>query len=121
MKGFTLIELLAVIVILGIITLIITISTTSIINNSKNGLTEIQIKNIENVAQTYYIKEGINNDDTTSDIDSCVNVSYLIEHGYFDGVEILNPKDKKKMRGSVKITSLNGKYKYEYQTIICPN
>ena len=47
MKGFTLVELLAVIVILGVLTTITTVSVTDTINKSKNKLTDIQINAIE--------------------------------------------------------------------------
>ena len=112
-KGFTLVELLAVIIVLSIIVLITAISTSNIIKNSKNNLSDVQIKSIERAAKTYYVEEGINLNE------SCINVSELISKGYIDQESIKNPNDNEEMLGSVKIRYINNKYIYKYQTDTC--
>ena len=112
-KGFTLIELLAVLVILGIILLITTYTVNSILNDAKTSLSDSQKHNIEEAAKTYYLKEGMNTNDT------CVSVDELIEKGYIEKSEVLDPKDKEKMTGSVKIIYVSNQYSYEYQKNSC--
>lgn len=112
-KGFTLIELLAVITILAIIALITTYTVNSIMKDAKTSLSESQKHNIEEAAKTYYLKEGMNINDT------CVSVDELIEKGYIEKSEVLDPKDKEKMTGSVKIIYVSNQYSYEYQKNSC--
>ena len=112
-EGFTLIELLAVIVILAIIALITTYTVNSIIENARKSLSDTQKENIEEAAKTYYLKEGMNTNDT------CVSVDELIEKGYIEKSEVLDPKDKEKMTGYVKITYASNQYSYEYQENSC--
>ena len=112
-KGFTLIELLAVLVILGIILLITTYTVNSIIENARKSLSDSQKENIEEAAKTYYLKEGMNTNDT------CISVDELIEKGYIEKAEVLDPKDKEKMTGYVKITYSSNQYSYKYQENSC--
>ena len=112
-KGFTLIELLAVITILSVILMIVVISVSSIITNSKNSLQKTQYDQILKAAEYYNNKEGL------KDNDICVNVSYLTENGYLKEDEIKNPKNGKKIEGSVKIKYNGKKYTYEYRDKDC--
>ncbi len=111
--GFTLIELLATITILGIILTITIISVNGIISDSEKNLKDQQIKNIIDVTKTYYIKEGINIDNT------CINLSDLISKGYVDEKDIMDPETKEIMDGSVLITFDANQYSYKYQDIKC--
>ena len=118
--GFTLLELLAVIVLLGVLALIVTVSVNTTINNSKTKLTEIQIEKIEKAAEMYYLKEGIS--DTNygyNETKTCVNVDYLIENDYIEDEEIKNPKDNNQMLGSVKIMYKFDTYTYKYKDEKC--
>ena len=65
-KGFTLIELLAVIVILAVITLIATPAVLNIIEDSKQSAAEASARNIVSSAETYYLKELMNNNKVSS-------------------------------------------------------
>ena len=112
-NGFTLIELLAVIIILSIILLITIMSVDSVLFNSKNELSELQQKNIEEAAEAYYIKEGMSKDAI------CVNLSYLTEKGYLERDVVLDPKTKEEFLGSVKISYEANHYSYEYQEKTC--
>lgn len=119
-KGFTLIELLAVIMLLTIISAITVFSVGSVINNSRESISETQIKNIEEAAKSYYLKEGIENEiygaETTK---TCVNLSYLIEKGYVNDDKIISPETNEEINGSVKIVYKSKQYSYEYQETSC--
>ena len=65
-KGFTLIELLAVIVILAVIALIATPAVLNIIEDSKQSAAEASARNIVSSAETYYLKELMNNNKVSS-------------------------------------------------------
>ena len=112
-KGFTLIELLAVIIILSIISLITTIAVNSTISDSKDQLLNAQINKIEESAEAFYLKEGMNKNVT------CVNLRALIQRGYIEGDSVKDPKTREEMTGSVKITYASNQYSYEYQDKFC--
>ena len=121
-KGFTLVELLAVIIILGVLTLVTVVSVNPILKDAKKGLSETQINNIEEVASLYYIKYGVGLDDfELENPKDCINVSELIETGYIENDEITNPKTGEKILGSVKVTYNSNNYIYEYQDNACTN
>ena len=113
-KGFTLIELLAVIVLLAIIFSIVVVSVEGTINNSESKLSKSQIKNIEEAAESYYIEEGMDQNR------ECVNLSYLTNKGYLYGDQVKDPKTKKIMEGSVKISLTGNQYSYKYFNDACP-
>lgn len=119
-KGFTLVELLAVIIILSAIVLITTISTRTIITNSKENLSDIQIKEIEKAAKMYYLERG-NMDFEEEEYSTCVNLSDLMQYGYLDATQILNPKDGEEITGSVNIVYKSNKYTYSYSKEVCPS
>ena len=98
-KGFTLMELL--------------VSNT--LTNSKNELSLTQKNMIEDVAEIYYLKEGINEDIT------CVNISTLVDKGYVDKNDVLDPKTRKTLPGSVKIEITSTNISYNYQENVCSN
>ena len=112
-NGFTLIELLAVLVILAILAIITTVTVTTILDDSRDSLSERQKRNIEDAAETYYLKEGMNVEDT------CISVEELIDKGYIDGVTVKDPEDTEEMTGSVKITYASNQYSYKYQENSC--
>ena len=112
-KGFTLVELLAVIVILGIIATITIFSVSDILTDSKNSLSQTQIKKVEESAKVYYLKEGMSNND------NCVSISELISKGYIESKEVKDPKTKEEINGYVKITYESNHYIYKYQDESC--
>ena len=116
-KGFTLIELLATILVLGMILTITLFSVNKTVKKSEDKISEIQIKKIEDAAEIYYLKEGINNDDNANE--HCVELSYLIEYGYLDNSEIIDAFKKEKMNGSILITAKNGSFIYKYSENMC--
>lgn len=118
-NGFTLIELLAIITIIGIISLIIIPTITSVINNAKDNLTDQQIKTIELSAKKWGLDyvDALPMDETDT---RCVTLNTLQQLGYLDK-DIVSPKTKEIMNGSVKITYLKDyqQYQYEYQETDC--
>ena len=114
-KGFTLIELLAVIVILAILMTILIISVESIINDSEKTVSSLQETKIKEAAKIYYLQEGMNND-----VD-CINVSELINKGYIENNEVINPETREVMTGSVSITYTSNRHIYKYQENDCFN
>lgn len=112
-KGFTLIELLAVILIIGVIASIAVISVDKTLKNSKNSLSKVQIKTIEEAAEAYYIKEGMQENK------NCVDVEDLIDKGYIEENEVIDPKTKKAMEGSVEIIYGSNQYSYKYNEGKC--
>ena len=113
MRGFTLVELLAVLVILAIIITITTVAVSSVLSNSEDSVSDLQKKNVEEAAKVYYLKEGMNTNAT------CVSIQTLINKGYIEGTEVLDPKTKETISGSVKITYASNQYSYKYQSSSC--
>ena len=121
-KGFTLIELLAVIVLLSVLSGVVLFSFGTSLNNSKSKLTDNQIATIEKAAQSYYIKEGINDEIyEVENNNSCVNLDYLIENGYINDDKIIDFVDNEELNGSVKINYKANQYSYKYQKTSCSN
>lgn len=112
-NGFTLIELLAVLVILAILAIITTVSVNTYLKDSKDSLSSVQKTKLLSAAETFYLKEGMNNNRT------CVNISELIEKDYIEGSVVKDPKDKKDLTGSIQITTNSNKYSYTYQENGC--
>lgn len=118
--GFTLIELLGVIIVLGILLTIATISISSVLNSSETELTKIQIEKLKDAAKNYYISEGIESlDFEQNNFSHCVSINYLIKKGYIDESEISNFETGEDIAGSIKILYNSQKYEYIYQEKSC--
>lgn len=118
-KGFTLVELLAVISILAVILIIATMSTSGTLRRSSKNISKIQIREIEEAAEVYYLKEGMNDELEREELEDCVNLSYLLEKGYLDNTTVIDAVSKKEMGGSVLITYSSNNYVYKYQNNVC--
>ncbi len=99
-KGFTLIELLAVIVILGIITVIAVPKVLDIINKSKESASNSSIKLVKDAIKTQIAASDLTGPVFTKETDGC----YLFD---FDNQEsgnskVLEIKNKDKISGSIK-------------------
>lgn len=99
-KGFTLIELLAVIVILGIITVIAVPKVLDIINKSRESATSSSIKLVKDAIKTQVASSDLTGPVFTKETDGC----YLFD---FDDQEsgnakVLEIKNKDKVSGSIK-------------------
>ncbi len=99
-KGFTLIELLAVIVILGIITVIAVPKVLDIINKSRESAASSSIKLVKDAIKTQVASSDLTGPVFTKETDGC----YLFD---FDDQEsgnakVLEIKNKDKVSGSIK-------------------
>ena len=99
-KGFTLIELLAVIVILGIITVIAVPKVLDIINKSRESASNSSIKLVKDAIKTQVASSDLTGPVFTKETDGC----YLFD---FDNQEsgnakVLEIKNKDKVSGSIK-------------------
>ena len=99
-KGFTLIELLAVIVILGIITVIAVPKVLDIINKSRESASNSSIKLVKDAIKTQIASSDLTGPVFTKETDGC----YLFD---FDDQEsgnakILEIKNKDRVSGSIK-------------------
>ena len=118
-KGFTLIELLAVISILAVVLVIATMSTSGALNRSSKNISKIQIREIEEAAEVYYLKEGMDDELEREELEACVNLNYLLEKGYLENTSVIDAVTKEEMKGSVLITYSSNNYVYKYQNDLC--
>lgn len=121
-KGFTLVELLAVIVILGIISMIIFPVVTEQMNSSKKDLYQVQVDNIIKAAKDMVLDQPNLVDEnhvvvtliSVADLKSTSNSS---GNAYLENEDIKNPIDNTIMDGTVIVKydeNVKG-YTYEYQ------
>lgn len=116
-KAFTLVELLAVLVILGIVSLITVPIVTKTIASSKESMYKNQVNEIEKVARNWFIKDPVMFDESIKTVK--VSVSYLVKEGYVESSKIINPKTDEDMIGCVVITESSKQYYYEYTDTDC--
>ncbi|MBE6152049.1 MAG: prepilin-type N-terminal cleavage/methylation domain-containing protein [Firmicutes bacterium] len=110
-RGFTLVELLAIVIILGVISLICFPVLKSAFSASSQNLLDKQIDSIENIARSW----GTTN---INKVDKCyiLTLEELKKSGLLENKDIVNPKTKKELNGCIKINfdeSIN-QYTYNY-------
>ena len=112
-KGLTLIELLGVIVLIATISLLVIPAVTSVINQSRSGLHNDQIHNMEEAASKWSL-------DYADFFDSAhLNAIYislydLKKGGYIALGKIEDPETRSEMNGCVQIIYNNETKKYNY-------
>ena len=113
-KGFTLIELLAVLVLVGVLALIGSVSVTKLINSSKTKSYQKQINNIEKAAKIYVTKNGhfLQEND---DFETYITIEEIQKAGYLPKDDITDPRNGKVMNGCIKITYDIKYKKYDYK------
>ena len=101
-RGFTLVELLAVLILLGVVSLIAIPSIGKILNRSREKARESTKNNIRELP-----------DDGSH---KCLSVSEIEESGYISNDDIVDPTTEEKLTGYVKIYFDNtyNQYTYEY-------
>ena len=99
-KGFTLIELLAVIVILGIITVIAVPKVLDIINKSKESAVSSSIKLVKDAIKTQIASSDLTGPVFTKETDGCYIFNF--DDQTSGNVKALEIKNKEKVSGSIK-------------------
>ncbi len=113
MKGFTLIELLAVLIILGIVTMITVPMISNQINSAKDKAYDEQINRIEEISRNW----GVSNTELLPDEGETyfLTLDKLKEAGLLDEKELRNPKDSSIMIGCIVIKFDNDTNQYSYK------
>jgi len=99
-KGFTLIELLAVIVILGIITVIAVPKILDIINKSRESASNSSIKLIKDAIKTQVASSDLTGPVFTKETDGCYIFNF--DDQTSGNAKVLEIKNKDKVSGSIK-------------------
>ena len=99
-KGFTLIELLAVIVILGIITVIAIPKVLDIINKSKESASSSSIKLVKDAIKTQIASSDLTGPVFTKETDGCYIFNF--DDQTTGNAKVLEIKNKDKVSGSIK-------------------
>ena len=126
-KGFTLIEILCVIVLIGILSVIATISIVNLSSKSKDNLYCAKIELIENIAESYGIKYELelnNSNELYNGYKSLkIKVRTLVDAGKLEPDkknDVINPKDNTIMNDIDIILYLkNNQIKAEIPNNIC--
>lgn len=114
-NGFTLIEILAVIVVLGLLTIIITPTVSNLLKDSEESLYNKQIDSILSATKKYVVEHS---ELLPDELDyNAIYISDLISNGVIDNDEVINPKTKEQMNGCVVIgyNSEFSQYDYSYR------
>lgn len=119
-KGFTLVELLAVITIIGVVALLVFPTIMDSIQNSKEDLYQIQIKEIEDTGKKW-ATDYLEFLDSTHLNATGVSLKALITSGYFQKNNIQDPRTKEQMDGCIKISydDITKQYQYDYIEDTC--
>ena len=113
-RGFTLVELLAVLILLGVVSLIAIPSIGKILNRSREKARESTKNELIKAAKNYYADNIRELPDAGSH--KCLSVSEIEESGYISNDDIVDPTTEEKLTGYVKIYFDNtyNQYTYEY-------
>lgn len=107
-KGFTLVELLGVIILLGIIGLIATVSISNVLRENKIEICNIQMDSIIEASKIYAADNILTLGDET-----IVTLEQINNSGLFTE-EVINPKTGEVITNlEVKITRVDNSLKYE--------
>jgi len=111
-KGFTLIELMGVIILLGILSLIATVSISNTLKEKKHESCEMQLKNIISGAELWVSKNPF--DAPKGDEEVVLSLKDLKDGGLVDK-DITNPITSELFSDDIKITitRVDNSYKYE--------
>ena len=113
-RGFTLVELLAVMILLGVVSLIAIPSIGKILNRSREKARESTKNELIKAAKEYYADNIRELPDDGSH--KCLSVSEIEKNGYISNDDIVDPTTEEKLTGYVKIYFDNtyNQYTYEY-------
>lgn len=113
-KGFTLIELLAIVILLGVVSMIAVPIISDEIQVAKEGAYQQTIKSIEEAAKRY----GTLNMLGYSTEEQMLPLETLVSSGLLDQKDLVNPKNNKEITGCVyyKWNESNKIYEYRYDS-----
>ena len=111
-KAFTLVELIAVLILLGVLGLIATVTINNELKENKERLYNIQIDNIKRSAQTWASDNVFSLPSENGEF-VIITLGQLIQQGLSS--EVINPKTNKPFDNSlqIKITLVENSYVYE--------
>lgn len=113
-EGFTLTEVLGVIVIIGFLALLVTPAVSKTIKNNRQRLYEVQIKNIENAARDYAVK----NTEILPESGKAIVITLgELKKGGFIEKEVRNPLTKELFSDDLKIQISNANNQYTYTVL----
>lgn len=113
-KAFTLIELMAVIILLGVLSLIAIVTINNTLKEEKENSCKIQEKNIISAAKNWGAKNVFNLPQDESN--TIVTIRQLKDEGFLDK-DIKNPKNDTLINDDLQIviTKIDNNYKYEFE------
>jgi prepilin-type N-terminal cleavage/methylation domain-containing protein len=111
MCGFTLVELMAVIVILGILSVVIVPKIGDSISSSKNKAYQVQVVNIKKGVSDFLVDNG----DIINDGESVTFTLGVVKQGGYLPIDIKNPLTKKNFsnESNINVSKTNGIYSIE--------
>lgn len=114
-KGFTLIELMAVIILLGVLSLIATVTVNNTLSKNKTEACEMQKENVISSAKIWANKNAFSlpSEDGKS---ITITLKQLKDDGFVDS-DIKNPKNDELLSDDMEIiiTRVDNNYKYELE------
>ena len=115
-KGFTLIELVAVIIILGVISLITYPAVNNAIKNSKEKAYNTVIDNLKNAAYLYTTEHKVDQ----PIYEKILSFSTLKQFGYLNDSDIINPIDNSNLQGCILYKWNHNQYEFRYDSECIP-
>lgn len=114
-RGFTLVELLAVLVVLGLLSLVVMPIVINYINSSSNSAYKKQIQVLESAAEKWGIENIDSLPDSTSGESLIIDFNTLYTAGQISSYPVIDPKTKKELEGCILVIYNNQYKQYEYK------
>ena len=113
-KGFTLIELLAVIAVLALIASVVFPAINSAIQSSREKAYNDQVAIIEKASKEWALENTTLLPELNSNDSYELPLSTLVSEGYISEDEVIDPRTKETMNGSVDIEAPKNYNQYTY-------
>lgn len=112
-KGFSLVELLAVLVILGLLSLISIPLVNSSLKKSREKARVVQINEIVKASKKYAIKNSFVLPQNEGE-ETTIQFKDLIKNNYIDSTQVVDPVTKKELNGCIKVCYKCSNIEYDY-------